>query len=379
MSSQSVIHHESHLQKSLETFDSILHNQTSAIHHLVNQYKHSQFSQNQLKKSLNILNTTLLKNGKIVISGIGKSHKIAAKTVATMNSLGMHSALLHPSEALHGDLGILRKENNDCLILISSSGKSPELLQLLPHISYEIPIILLTNKKKSILSSHPQVKSLLYAELPPQLTEEKIYGLTAPTISTTLCLTLADAVSIALAELYVADLSERKKIFGERHPGGAIGEAYGNALSSNNSSSLLNTPSYSSSSLSSSSVSNSNFSPALNPTNSITSDEDEAKLDDLPKVLFDIGYENESEDQELIRSAKESKNVGQVSSFFKSEENILQAIALHDFVVFNQSFVIEVGRLKDIYRLVHEHQYESVDDKFTELSWRIKENLSRYY
>ena len=378
MTKQPAIHHDSHVQKSLETFGSILQNQTSAIHHLVNQYKHSQFSQNQLKKSLNILNTALLKNGKIVISGIGKSYKIAAKTVATMNSLGMHSALLHPSEALHGDLGILRKENNDCLIIISSSGKSPEILQLLPHISYEIPIILLTNKKNSILSSHPQVKSLLYAELPSQLTEQSIYGLTAPTISTTLCLTLADAVSIALAELHVADLSERKRIFGERHPGGAIGEAYGNVLSSHNSS-MLNTPSYSSSSLSSGTGSNSNFSPALNPTNSISSDDDEPKLEDLPKVVFDIGYENDVQGQELIRAAKESKNAGQISGFFKSEEEILQCVVLYDFVVFSQSFVIASDRLKEVYKLVHEHQYENSTDKFEELKWRIKENLSRYY
>lgn len=376
---QSAIHHESHLADSLVTFGSILQNQTSAIHHLVNQYKHSTFSQNQLKKSLNILNTTLLKNGKIVISGIGKSHKIASKTVATMNSLGMHSALLHPSEALHGDLGILRKENNDCLIFISSSGKSPELLQLLPHISMDVPIILLTNKKKSQLSLHPQIKSLLYAELPPQLTEEHIYGLTAPTISTTLCLTLADAVSIALAELYVADLSERKRIFGERHPGGAIGEAYGSVLSSTNSSAILNTPTYSSSSLSSSTGSNSNFSPALNPTNSINSDEEDVKLEDLPQVIFDIGYENESQDQDLIRNAKESKNVGHMSGYFKNELEILQAIALYEFIIFNQSFVLSADRLKQIYKIVHDHQYDNAEEKFSELSWRIKENLSRYY
>ncbi|CCH45680.1 hypothetical protein BN7_5265 [Wickerhamomyces ciferrii] len=374
------INHEVHLQNSLSTFDSILTNQTSSIHHLVNQYKHSNFSQNQLKKSLNILNSSLLKNGKIVISGIGKSHKIAAKTVATMNSLGLHSALLHPTEALHGDLGILRADHGDCLILISSSGKSPELLQLLPHISLNTPIILLTNKKKSLLSQHPQIKSLLYAELPSQLTEEKIYGLTAPTISTTLCLTLADAVSISLAELFIADLNERKKIFGERHPGGAIGEAYGGSFSSSNQSSVFNTPSYSSSSLSSTSAqSSSGFSPALNPTTSLTSiDDDEETLNDLPQVIFDIGYENEIQDEILIEQVKKSKNVGNSIGFFKNEDEILQSIALYDYVIMSQRFVISIDRLKSIYRIVYEHQYEDKEKTFNELNWRIKENLVRY-
>ncbi|KAH3684365.1 hypothetical protein WICPIJ_004663, partial [Wickerhamomyces pijperi] len=80
--------------------------------------------------------------------------------------------------------------------------------------------------KVSALSKNPKVKGLFYAELPSNLSEKNLYGLNAPTISTTLCLTLLDGVSIALSELHIKDLEIRRKRFGDRHPGGAIGLDY---------------------------------------------------------------------------------------------------------------------------------------------------------
>lgn len=371
MSSQ--IHHEEHMESALGTFDSILQNQTRAIHHLVNQYKHSKFSQEHLKRSLNILNSSLLKKGKIVVCGIGKSHKIGSKIVATLTSLGVHSALLHPSEALHGDLGILRKENHDCMIMISASGKSPELLQLLPHISPDIPIVLLTNKKQSILSQHYQVKALLYAELPASLTEESIYGLNAPTISTTLCLTLADAVSIALAELYISDINERKKVFGERHPGGAIGEAYGKSLSQI--SSFLTTPTYSSSSLSSVGGSNDSMSPAN--WSQLSALQDEEPLPET-KVVFELGFDTESVDDELAAKVMESKRVVALDQMFKNEIEVLQAVVLYDYIVVQQNLVISAEKLREITRAIHEHGYTSEKERLHELTWRLKQNLVKF-
>ncbi|KAH3676406.1 hypothetical protein WICMUC_002037 [Wickerhamomyces mucosus] len=374
--------HEKHLQSSLKTFNSLLEHQTSSIYHLAQQYKYSQFSQQQLVNSLNILNRTLLKGGKIVVSGVGKSHKIAAKIVATMNSLSIYAALLHPSEALHGDLGIVRSDHHDCLIFISSSGKSPELLQLLPHISNETPIVLLTNSKNSLLSNHFQINSLLYAELPDDLKEESVYGLNAPSISTTLCLTLADAVVIALAELYITDYNERKKIFGQRHPGGAIGESYNNSLLYSNSNSLSNSLSSSTTSI------NPNLTPALHLVNSNgTEDDVEDYSKNLPKVIFDLGSDNGLDandiqyydlDESLAEKVTNYKNVGYLDSFFHDEAEILTAIALYEeYIVFKGIFVIEITKLKEVFKHVHNHNYNDSAEKFIELSWRIKKNLVR--
>jgi D-arabinose 5-phosphate isomerase GutQ len=214
------------LDIAIKNIDLILSNQTKALSVLTSQYRNSMWSISQMKTSLRLLNNSLNSGGKIIISGMGKSFKIASKTVATLNSLRMHSALLHPSEALHGDLGMIREDHSDSIIIISASGNSPELLQMLDHTPLSVPIILMTCNKNSTLSKHPKVISLLLAEIPTSLSETNLYGLSAPTISTTLCLTMLDAVSIALSELHIKDYNTRKNMFGIHHPGGAIGINY---------------------------------------------------------------------------------------------------------------------------------------------------------
>lgn len=198
-----------------------LAHESEAVQNLSNQYQNDLYSRVNLANSLKIFYETNLKGGKVVACGIGKSYKIATKVVATLKSLSINSDILHPSEALHGDLGLLHER--DCLLLFTASGNTPELLELLPHISTNIPIVLLTCTKVSKLSEHPQVKSLLYAELPEHLNENTIHGLPAPTISTTLTLVLADAVVLALSEMIVSDNLKRKKTFSMKHPGGSIG------------------------------------------------------------------------------------------------------------------------------------------------------------
>lgn len=198
-----------------------LTSQSEALSHLEKLYRTSNYVQLNLLNSLELMLQTTLKGGKLVICGIGKSLKIGNKMVATLNSLSIQASSLHPSEALHGDLGIIR--DCDCLIFITASGNTPELINLLPHIPKSVPIILLTCSKSSKLSLSPQVKSLLYAELPSHLNEEAIHGLPAPTVSTTLSLALADATVLALSEILEDDLLKRKKLFSIKHPGGAIG------------------------------------------------------------------------------------------------------------------------------------------------------------
>ncbi|WPK26937.1 hypothetical protein PUMCH_004306 [Australozyma saopauloensis] len=205
----------------LGSIQNTLDNESWAVSGLARQYKADVDSKVELASSINLLYHTILKRGKIVCCGVGKSYKIATKTVATLKSLTINADQLHPTEALHGDLGLLG--NNDCLIFFTASGNTPELIQLLPHISPSIPIVLLTCSKKSKLSQSHQVKSLLYAELPEHLKESKIHGIPAPTVSATLSLILADAVVLALAEMIEQDLAKRKKQFSMKHPGGSIG------------------------------------------------------------------------------------------------------------------------------------------------------------
>ncbi|OBA23417.1 SIS domain-containing protein [Metschnikowia bicuspidata var. bicuspidata NRRL YB-4993] len=205
----------------LQSVKMTLTRQSEALKNLANHYVENIDTQLDMINSISLLYDAHSRGGKIVCCGIGKSYKIATKTVATLKSLTINADELHPAEALHGDLGLLRE--NDCIIFFTASGNTPELLQLLPHISPNIPIVLLTCSKESKLASHPQITSLLYAELPEHLKETVIHGLPAPTVSATLSLVLADAVSLALGEMVEVDHMKRKKTFSMKHPGGSIG------------------------------------------------------------------------------------------------------------------------------------------------------------
>ncbi|KAI3406665.2 hypothetical protein KGF56_000511 [Candida oxycetoniae] len=218
------------VQTALSSITNTLKLENEAVKHLYNQYQTDEFSINNLVESLSIMFKTFQKNGKIIISGIGKSYKLALKLVATLNSLSISSSNLHPSEALHGDLGLIN-DSVDCLIMLTSSGNTPELINLLPHLSQDLPIILLTCNKISKLSTSGRIKSLIFAELLPTHNEESIHGIPAPTVSTTLSLILADSVILALSELIENDLYKRRKLFGLKHPGGSIGVKLSSATS----------------------------------------------------------------------------------------------------------------------------------------------------
>ncbi|CAK9441390.1 uncharacterized protein LODBEIA_P52580 [Lodderomyces beijingensis] len=209
-------------QSALASIKNTLKLENEAVTHLRQQYQIDEFSISNLMHSLSIMLKSYQNGGKIVICGIGKSYKLALKLVATLTSLCIPSCNLHPSEALHGDLGMIN-EGVDCLIMLTSSGNTPELINLLPHLSPDLPIILLTCSRVSKLSTSDQVKSLILAELAHTHNEESIHGLPAPTVSTTLSLILADSVILALSELIEANLVKRRRQFGLKHPGGSIG------------------------------------------------------------------------------------------------------------------------------------------------------------
>ncbi|KAK3996663.1 hypothetical protein QBC44DRAFT_136180 [Cladorrhinum sp. PSN332] len=160
-------------------------------------------------------------SGKLVVIGVGKSGHIAKKLVATFNSLTIRAVFLHPTEALHGDLGLIGR--NDTLLVITFSGKTPELLMLLPHLDKSLPLILLTSHTRPEtceLIRHRPDTILLPA--PIHEPETKSFGVSAPTTSTTVALTVGDALAIVVSrELHHSVAS----VFAKNHPGGAIGAA----------------------------------------------------------------------------------------------------------------------------------------------------------
>jgi len=151
-------------------------------------------------------------SGRTIITGIGKSGLIARKIVATLNSTGTSSIYLHPTDALHGDLGLVRKD--DIIIIISKSGATEELLSLITMIRrMQIPVIsMLGNGNSSISKLSDVVLDIGVKE------EACPHGL-APTSSTTVSMVLGDALAVAVLKLrgFTAD------DFAMLHPAGSLG------------------------------------------------------------------------------------------------------------------------------------------------------------
>jgi len=152
-------------------------------------------------------------NGKIIISGIGKSGNIAGKIAASFTSTGIPAIYLNPVDASHGDMGILEK--NDVLIILSNSGESHELSDLINFCKRKkIKIISITSTDKSLLSKNSDINLIL----PNHSEADKLK--TIPTTSTTMSLALGDALCCSVLSIRKFD----KKSFSELHPGGKIGK-----------------------------------------------------------------------------------------------------------------------------------------------------------
>ena len=152
-------------------------------------------------------------NGKIIISGVGKSGNIAGKIAASFTSTGIPAIYLNPVDASHGDMGIVEK--SDILIILSNSGESNELADLINFSKKKkIKIISITSIKKSLLSKNSDINLIL----PSHKEADKLQ--TIPTTSTTMSLALGDALCCSVLSLRKFD----KKSFVELHPGGKIGK-----------------------------------------------------------------------------------------------------------------------------------------------------------
>ena len=161
-----------------------------------------------------IINIIHKNKGKLIITGIGKSAIIGMKIVATLNSTGTPSIFLHASDAMHGDIGIVQKE--DIIICISKSGNSPEIKMIIPIIKKrKNKIIGLTAKLNSFLAKNSDFVIYTYVE------KEACPNNLAPTTSTSVQLAMGDAIAMSLLSLNKIN----SKDFAQLHPGGQIGKS----------------------------------------------------------------------------------------------------------------------------------------------------------
>jgi arabinose-5-phosphate isomerase len=188
----------------LETAKSTILIEAEAIRNLVNLLD-SDFE--------NAVKTILTSNGRVILTGIGKSANIAKKIVATLNSTGTPAIFMHAADAIHGDLGNIQED--DFVICISKSGNTPEIKVLVPLIkNYGNKIAAITGSKDSFLGKNADFVLNSYVE------KEACPNNLAPTSSTTAQLVIGDALAICLLNLN--DFSS--KDFAKYHPGGALGK-----------------------------------------------------------------------------------------------------------------------------------------------------------
>ena len=163
----------------------------------------------QFEKAVNIINNS---TGKLIVVGIGKSAHVGNKIVATLNSTGTPSQFLHAAEAIHGDLGVIQK--NDVVLCISNSGNSPEVVYLLPFLKdYSSAFIGMTGNLKSKLAEASDV--VLDSSVKVEACPNKL----APTSSTTVQMAIGDALAVCLMELN----NFKDQDFAKFHPGGSLG------------------------------------------------------------------------------------------------------------------------------------------------------------
>jgi arabinose-5-phosphate isomerase len=152
-------------------------------------------------------------NGRLVISGIGKSAIIGQKIVATLNSTGTPSLFMHAADAIHGDIGMVQQQ--DIVMLISKSGDSPEIKVLVPILkNFGNKLIAMVGQAKSFLALQADVI------LNTTVSEEACPNNLAPTTSTTAQLVMGDALAICLMEVRGFNSDE----FAKFHPGGTLGK-----------------------------------------------------------------------------------------------------------------------------------------------------------
>lgn len=160
-----------------------------------------------------IVNLLVSCSGRILLTGLGKTGFVARKAAATLCSTGAPAIFLHPSEAVHGDLGIVSKQ--DVLIAMSNSGETEEILKLLEFMRRSgVPVVALTGNLKSTLACHSNF--VIDCAVDREADQLSL----VPTCSTTLMLAASDALALAVMEQRGFTAEE----FAQYHPGGALGK-----------------------------------------------------------------------------------------------------------------------------------------------------------
>ncbi|KAF1911251.1 hypothetical protein BDU57DRAFT_107962 [Ampelomyces quisqualis] len=201
----------------------VLSTAASALSQVTLLYQSDLVAQEGLLRSVETITSVNEAGGKLLVCGVGKSGLVGRKIVATMKSLGIAVSFMHAAEALHGDLGDIKK--NDAILFISYSGKTAELLALLPHIPKHTPLLAITSHKRAcecpLLCSHPNT---ILLPAPVHELEEVSFGVCAPTTSTTVTIAVGDMLALTVAEsMYEREECGVKDVFKRNHPGGAIG------------------------------------------------------------------------------------------------------------------------------------------------------------
>ncbi|KAE9989918.1 hypothetical protein EG327_002105 [Venturia inaequalis] len=221
----------------------ILSTEATALSYVTRLYQTDPTARSGLLNAVECIAKVTEAGGKLLVCGVGKSGYIAQKIVATMKSLGIATSWLHAGEAVHGDLGDIRAvrfildvvvvvvylqmadfvwAQNDAVLFITFSGKTPELMNVSSHVPFNIPIIALTSHMEAsgclLLADRPDA---ILLPAPIHESEESTFGVSAPTTSTTVAMAVGDMLALTTADRIHQD--EAGAVFRKNHPGGAIG------------------------------------------------------------------------------------------------------------------------------------------------------------
>jgi len=193
----------------LDIFREVLETEYKSIKNVMNLTQSHMSYIKHFEDFLNILYNT---KGRIVVIGMGKSGYIAKKISATLSSTGSPSIFIHPVEAVHGDLGMISKD--DTILMFSFSGETSEILELIPYFKKNNnPVLSITNSLTSTLAKNSK------HTIPLLIDKEACSFNLAPTASSTTTLAVGDAIAITLMK--TKGFSERD--FAAYHPGGSLG------------------------------------------------------------------------------------------------------------------------------------------------------------
>ncbi len=198
------------MEAPLITIERVLRLEAQAILDCAERLKSPRTAQS-FESAIELLLKTLRSGGKIIVTGVGKSGRVGEKIAATLSSTGSCAVFLHPTEGLHGDIGVVRA--GDCVLALSFSGNTEEVLRLLPTFrQLQVPLIAMGGKESSQLGEQSDVW------LDASVAQEACPHNLAPTSSTTLALAIGDAIAVTLMRLQGFDAKD----FAVVHPGGSL-------------------------------------------------------------------------------------------------------------------------------------------------------------